>query len=358
MDLIRVPVTTIYINPTYHELFPALSQDLYDDLKRDIARSGIMTPPVIGPYNGPDSTLAYEMLSGENRLKIAIELGHEFLTCFLAVTPHQRISALFDNIHRRQLDHNTLLSLRKKETHLRQHLLDKVIPSLQPIFSMLTPELQNQILLSSEDAQEELLLEVKKLDHHQSKGKGASGPLVTKGHQETPAERQIQELKQELARLQEELATEQKDHKRRHNSLAETLNTQRAQTELALEEANSLKAQLQKQQGEVNAARLYAEQQLSKHDPSFNHKELTPQLFLSWLSSAGDILQRLAQYADKLPALSHTQQRDAQSTLTTIDVHLSAITTYINKQEEPVRDTSARKTERTTLTIIPGRASS
>lgn len=358
MDLIRVPVTTIYINPTYHELFPALSQDLYDDLKRDIARSGIMTPPVIGPYNGPESTLAYEMLSGENRLKIAIELGHEFLTCFLAVTPHQRISALFDNIHRRQLDHNTLLSLRKKETHLRKHLLDKVIPSLQPIFGMLTPELQNQILLSSEEAQEELLLEVKKLDVQKTKGKPASGPAVTKGHQETPAERQVLELKQELARVQEEFAAEQRDHIRRHNTIVDNLNTQRTQTELAIEETQSLRAQLQKQQGEVNAARLFAEQQLSKHDPSFNHKELTPQLFLSWLSSAGDILQRLAQYADKLPALSPTQQRDAQTTLTTIDVHLSALTTYVNKQEEPAREAASRKTERTNLTIIPGRASS
>lgn len=358
MDLIRIPISTIFINPEYHALFPALSQDLYDDLKRDIARSGIMTPPVIGNYTGADSKLPYEMLSGENRLKIARELDHEYLTCFLAVTPHQRISALFDNIHRRQLDHTTLLSLRKKETFIRQHLLDKVIPSIQPIFSHLTPEIQNQILLSSEEAQEELLLEIKRLDSHQNRTKDASTIQPSRARKESPEEREIQELKQELARVREDALAEQKEHVRRHNAIAESLNTQRTQTEIAQEENESLRAQIQKKDAEVKAARLVAERQLGKQDQGFNYKELTPQLFLSWLASAGDILQRLSQCTDKLPVLSATQQRDAQTTLTAIDVHLSTITSYVNTLEEPQKDNAARKTDRANLTMIPGRVSS
>lgn len=358
MELIRVPVSTIFINPDYHTLFPPLSPDLYEDLKRDIARSGIMTPPVIGNYTGAQSSRPYEMLSGENRLKIIIELGQEYVTCFLAVTPHQRISALFDNIHRRQLDHNTLLSLRKKENHIRQHLLDKLIPSLQSIFGLLPPETQNLLLSSTEEAQEEFLLELKKLDRHHSKLKTPSMSPAPRAPKETAEERQIEELKREVLRLREEQDSERQEHIRRHNTIADTLHTQRTQTELAQEEIQSLKAQLQKQDAEVKAARLVAEQKLGKQDPIFNHKELTPQLFLSWLSSAGDILQRLAQYAGKLPPLSPTQQRDAQTTLTALDLHLSAITTYTEKQEEPSKGSDGRKPERTTLTVVPGRASS
>lgn len=80
-----------------YDLTIEISEDDYDRLKEDIEQSGIKTPLHVHVKT---------VLSGNNRLKIATELGMQFVPCLLLPDMselEQKEYAIRDNLCRRHL---------------------------------------------------------------------------------------------------------------------------------------------------------------------------------------------------------------------------------------------------------------
>ena len=114
MESVMIPVNQLKTRPEYKNLFPPLTDDEYQTLKNDIVIAGIHTPLIVERW-GEKSDGGYVVLAGHHRQDIAIETGLPEVPCRIATTIEQRISALFDNIHRRQLSESDRRRLQQQE---------------------------------------------------------------------------------------------------------------------------------------------------------------------------------------------------------------------------------------------------
>jgi uncharacterized protein (DUF3084 family) len=122
-----VDVTRLRLNEDYERLFDTLAPDEYDDLARSIRNNGVLNALTV-EANG-DGT--YTILSGCTRFKIANKHSIRQVPCQEAETVEERVTALYDNVLRRQLD-----SKKRKELSGK---MDKAIDEMYQ--NALIPEL-------------------------------------------------------------------------------------------------------------------------------------------------------------------------------------------------------------------------
>lgn len=327
MDTILLPLSTIVINEEYAAAFPPMPDEDYQLLKEDIRRSGMHTHIIVTlatptPGHGEQT---YTLLAGHTRYKIHQELGINAIRASVAVTADERISALFDNIFRRQLDKASLARFRAKEAEVRRHIHSRLIPSLKSIFPLLPIEVQSSLTLATEERQEEFMVQMTQATQQRTQGftpkpVQLASTTLPSVHKEVV----LKQLKTELSDLEEALKQEQRSGLRNHNKLSRDLESARNE-QLALEQQIALmKEQLQNARGEVNAARLVANERLGRTS-GLTDLPTTPDLLLQGLDYAQQLTAHLTVYAAKVPALNATDAATAQQSLRKITTHLNQL---------------------------------
>ncbi|GJL52923.1 MAG: hypothetical protein NPIRA02_00550 [Nitrospirales bacterium] len=143
---------SIVTETKYQTLFPALSSDEYRSLRDDIQNVGILVPLILEHVANE-----YCVLSGHHRLKAAKELGLKQVPCEIVETQDEQISALFDNLYRRQLSSSELKRLKDVEHKWREESIKQVPASLRslcaelPLEDILPKSLWSQLIASSSD---------------------------------------------------------------------------------------------------------------------------------------------------------------------------------------------------------------
>ena len=327
MDTILLPLSLIVIDPDYATAFPPMPDEEYMLLKEDIRRSGMHTPIIVSRTRllprGQEQT--YTVLAGHTRHKIHQELGLDSIRATVVVTAEEKVSALFDNVYRRQLDKATIGRSRAKEAEIRRKLHERLIPSLQPIFKFLPPEVQSSLTLASEEHQEQFMEEFSNVIRLTPRKSGLPSGPSTRGL-EPPVEivPSTQQLKTKLAELEEALKQEQKSSLHTHNKLSRELEDAREERQHLEDRIATMKAQLQSAQGEVNAARIVADERLGR-TVGLTDTPPTPQLLLHGLDYAQQLMAHLTLSAAKLPALNQADALTAHQALRTITTHLDQL---------------------------------
>ena len=336
MDTILLPLSTIVIDQEYAAAFPPMPDEEYRLLKEDIRRSGMHTPIIVTlttPIPGHGAP-TYTLLAGHTRYKLHQELNITTIRASVAVTADQRISALFDNIYRRQLDKASVARFRAKEAEVRRHIHSRLIPSLKSIFPLLPIEVQSSLILATEECQEAFMVQMHQATRQRTPGFSPQPePLASTISPILNKEVVLQQLTTELSDLEEALQKERKSGLQNHNKLSRDLETARDER-LALEQQISImKEQLQHAQGEVNAARLVADGRLGR-TRGLTDLPTTPELLLQGLDYAQQLTGYLTVCAAKVPTLNATDAVTAQQCLRKITTHLD----HLYKLIEPTHD--------------------
>jgi ParB-like chromosome segregation protein Spo0J len=361
MESVMIPVNQLKTRPEYKNLFPPLTDDEYRNLKNDIVIAGIHTPLIVERW-GEKGDGGYVVLAGHHRQNIAIETGLPEVPCRIATTIEQRISALFDNIHRRQLTESDRRRLQQQEKTLRETAFSRLIPGIQELLIILPHEVRLRLAQASVEEQEDYLREwLDRADRIKLNGRGAKASSGGERKPTLPAgsDEGLRQHRQEIARLESQLqefrenSTEEIAEIRKINtSLSKTLKD-RDQTISNLEgQVESLEHQVTGQTAEAKAAHIVVAERMSNADT------LSPEQLLNSLEYSKRFLHCLAIYAAKLPALGQTDRETAMSHLKELAQSLSQIEESLEPHHKgPVpsgtsRGTAAAVTDNGQLSLI------
>ena len=326
METIVLPLSLIIINPDYAAAFPPMPDGEYQLLKEDIRRSAMHTPIIVCPTtplpHGHEQT--YTVLAGHNRYKIHQELRKTTIRASVAVTAEEKVSALFDNIYRRQLDKAAVTKYRLKEAEIRRGMQERIIPSLLEVYNTFDPDMQNLIISLSEEEQERLVEDMTKAVRQKSLHKPG---LTSDVFSPTPEPivdpiQTNQALTTKLTELEQQLKAEQKSHLQAHNKLARDLEAAREAGQTLEDRIASMQDQVKLAKGEVNAARLVADERLGRTN-GLTDIPPTPRLLLQGLDYAQQLTAHLSLFAAKVPTLNQTDALTAQQALQNITTHLN-----------------------------------
>ncbi len=328
MESVMIPVNQLKTRPEYKNLFPPLTDDEYQSLKNDIVIAGIHTPLIVERW-GEKGDGGYIVLAGHHRQEIAIETGLPEVPCRIATTIEQRISALFDNIHRRQLNESDRRRLQQQEKTLRETAFSRLIPGIQELLIILPHEVRLRLAQASVEDQEDYLREwLDRADRIKLNRRGAKASSDGEKKPPSPAgsEEDMRRHRQEIARLESQLhefrktSTEEIAEIRKINtSLSKTLKD-RDQTVSNLEgQVESLEHQVTGHTAEAKAAHIVVAERMSTADT------LSPEQLLNSLEYSKRFLHCLTIYAAKLPALGHADRETAMSHLKELTRSLSQI---------------------------------
>lgn len=333
MQTVMIPMTLITVNPEYQNLFPPLSDSEFESLRTDIARVGILQ--ALNVERNPSKTdRHYVVLSGHHRLKVAIELGIQELPCSIISTVEEKISALFDNVHRRQLAQNVRDRLLKEERKLRDAAFSRLIPGLQDIIHLLPHEVRLRVTQMTEEEQDEYL---RKFVAGAELIKGRRGRLLeTRGPQtdvtvtralatpggETAA---VTELQQRLKDVEDSKKQELQQAHIAQVQLSQKLKDANSESERLRDEIESLRHQVKNGEAEAKAAQLYADEKLRQRGTP--NEPSSPDALLNGLDCAHRLIQGLTAFALKIPLLSSRHQEAARK-------HLSGISKAIAQIED------------------------
>lgn len=324
METIILPLSLIIINPEYAGAFPPMPDDEYQLLKDNIRCSGMHTPIIVCP-TGPlphEHEQTYTALAGHNRYKIHQELGLTTIRASVAITAREKLAALFDNVYRRQLDKATVARLRNKYVELQLGVQARLIPPLQQIFHTLEPKLQNHVQSLSEEGQERFVEDMTKAVQHL--GTKARPTSVERSHTASPLlapPPSTQALTSKLTELEQALKEEQRSSLHTQNKLARDLESAREARQTLEDRIATMQEQVKLAEGEVNAARLVADERLGRTNGQTDIPP-TPQLLLHGLDYAQQLTAHLSLFAAKVPTLNQTDALTAHQALRTITTHL------------------------------------
>lgn len=328
MESVMIPVNQLKTRPEYKNLFPPLTDDEYQTLKNDIVIAGIHTPLIVERW-GEKGDGGYVVLAGHHRQDIAIETGLPEVPCRIATTIEQRISALFDNIHRRQLSESDRRRLQQQEKTLRETAFSRLIPGIQELLIILPHEVRLRLAQASVEEQEDYLREwLDRADRIKLNGRGAK---TSSGGEKKPtlpagSDEGMRQHRQEIARLESQIqefrknSTEEIAEIRKINTTLSKTLKDRDQTISNLEEkVESLEHQVTGQTAEAKAAHIVVAERMSNADT------LSPEQLLNSLEYSKRFLHCLTIYAAKLPALGQADREKAMSYLKELAQSLSQI---------------------------------
>lgn len=130
-----LPIDRIRIDKDIEQLFPVEEEDL-QTLRESIAQAGILVPLLV--KQDPDQDGRHLLLSGHCRLRIARELGLTVVPCRLVAGAIQEITAIYDNVYRRQLPAAKVKQHRKEaESKLTAYQRPNVQQAIQAYFLQL-----------------------------------------------------------------------------------------------------------------------------------------------------------------------------------------------------------------------------
>lgn len=325
MEILTLPLSALIINPDYEALFPPLGEEDLRLLVQDIKRSGINTPIFVreNPTKLRAPVTSYTILDGMNRFKIAQTLQLPFVPCTVQRAASEIMSALFSNIHRRQLDPAALRELRGKENKLRQQMQDRLIPKLQKIFHLFPSDVQGMLSSASEEAQEEFVRELRTTVHPGTNDRSDSTTQTVLASMPEPDHlHKIQQLTTQLTELEDQLERDRKSSVSQHNKLTRELQTTQTQRELLQEQIESMQQQVTSAKAEANAARLVADERLGRAESLNSNTPPTPQILLNGLDYLEQLTGTLALYGSKLPILPKKELSTAHTHLEKIQKHL------------------------------------
>lgn len=325
METIILPLSLIVINPEYAGAFPPMPGKEYQLLKDNIRLSGMHTPIIVCPTTplprGEEQT--YTALAGHNRYQIHKELGIMTIRASVAITTEEKISALFDNIYRRQLDAATVARFRAKEALIRRGSQARIIPSLLEVYGNFTADIQDIISKLDEGGQEQLLetmtnatrLKPKRPTHTSLEVSRTDVPIVD------PSQT-TQALTRKLTEVEDALREEQRSSLQLQNKLARDLESAREARQALEDRIASMKDQVELAESEVNAARLVADERLGRTN-GLTDIPPAPFLLLQGLNYAQQLTAHLSLFAAKVPTLNQADAIAAQQALRNITIHLN-----------------------------------
>ena len=326
METVVLPLRMILINPEYATAFPEMSDEEYQLLKENIRLSGMHTPIIVClttplPHGDEQS---YTALAGHNRIKIHEELGLTTIRASVAATAEEKLSALFDNVYRRQLDRSTVIRLRAKYFEIQRGMHARIIPALLDSFNTLPPKFQSFIQTLSEEGQERFVETITRSARQNTTNKS--------GLTSVPPSRTIapiidqqantQTLTRKLTELEQALKTEQQTALTTQNRLARDLDAARDARQDLEDRIASMQEQVELAKGEVNAARLIADERLGRTN-GLTDIPPTPVLLLQGLEYAQQLTSHLSLFAAKVPTLNQADALTAHQTLRNITTHLT-----------------------------------
>ena len=332
MQTVMIPITQITVNPEYQHLFPPLTESEFESLRTDIARVGILQ--ALNVERMPSKAdKRYVVLSGHHRLKVAAKLGIPELPCSIISTVEEKISAIFDNAHRRQLSQTVRDGLLKEERKLRDAAFSKLIPGLQDIMHLLPHEVRLRVTQMSAEDQDEYLCKFVEGAEIVKGRRGrlleARGPqmdrTVTKALSATPAAESaaLAELEQRIKDLEDNKKSELHQAHIAQVALSQKLKDARSEAERLQEEIESLRHQVKNQEAEAKAAILYADEKLRQ--PSTANEPSAPDALLNGLDCACRLMQGLTTFALKSPILTSPHQELARKHLTSLSKAIAQI---------------------------------
>ena len=337
MESVMIPVNQLKTRPEYKNLFPPLTENEYQSLKNDIVIAGIHTPLIVERW-GEKGDGGYIVLAGHHRQEIAIETGLPEVPCRIATTIEQRISALFDNIHRRQLNESDRRRLQQQEKTLRETAFSRLIPGIQELLIILPHEVRLRLAQASVEEQEDYLREwLDRADRIKLNGRGAK---TSSGGEKKPplpagSDEDLRQHRQEIARLESQLhevrktSTEEIAEIRKINATLSKTLKDRDQTIGNLEgQVESLEHQVTGHTAEAKAAHIVVAERMSNADT------LSPEQLLNSLEYSKRFLHCLTIYAAKLPALGQADREKARSHLKELARALSQIEESLNPHHD------------------------
>ena len=325
METLVLPLSLIHINDEYATAFPEMPDEEYQLLKENIRASSMHTPIIVCPTtplpHGDEPS--YTALAGHNRIKIHQELGLTTIRASLAITPDEKLAALFDNVFRRQLDKATLTRYTTKYREYTQSMHTRIIPALQDVFQTLSGEMKTYVQRLSEEGQEKFVEDITRAARLNTKKPAlTSSPLDHTTVPTIDSMANAQTLTRQLTELQQTLKDEQRAALTTQNRLARDLDAARDAHQTLEDRIASMQDQVELAKGEVNAARLVADERLGRTN-GLTDIPPTPLLLLQGLEYAQQLTGHLSLFAAKVPTLNQTDALTAHQTLRQITTHLT-----------------------------------
>lgn len=228
----EIHLGTLKENPD--NLFHPLNDREYEGLKRSIEKYGIKDPLIVTP-NGS----GYTVVCGHNRLRIARELGIEYLPCIVDDEEHS-MDGLDTEIHRRHLTNTEKKEYILKVEGLREKRLKKALEeSLHPkLYSLYEEE-----VLSLKAAKQFMRIPMDQQEHIvDSLESEVEVPVGEDNEDLLKTVEKLNEARFQIKALQEELADKDKEAEKIRTSVRklEIMRTkEREELQHALEAARS-----------------------------------------------------------------------------------------------------------------------
>ncbi len=281
--LIWLPTDSITINPDYQNLFPPLSMDVYEELREDIKKVGVLVPLILEHHDS-----GYSVLAGHHRLKAANELGLEQVPCEVVETQEEHSSALFDNIHRRQLSPNELKKFKENEQVWRSTRVTKIPSALKdlcnefPLERILPAHLWSQLMLSPPSQVNHISKSLKcTLDKIKAKASTPNGIEKSSLSRSQPRSSKDTEYPQELEELRKTAVGLSREVQKRNQDI------------------ERLEEELQAQKRKMNDA-----QALLKAFQMQDPLTITPGIIVEGFQTLSQLLRVLLDWTTQLPTLN------------------------------------------------------
>ncbi|GJL61746.1 MAG: hypothetical protein NPIRA04_04000 [Nitrospirales bacterium] len=285
--LMWLPTDSITMNPEYQNLFPSLSTNVYTELRNDIEKVGILVPLILEHQDS-----GYSVLAGHHRLKAAKEIGLAEVPCEIVETQEEQFSALFDNIHRRQLSPQELKEL-KRDEHVWRSERAKHIPSA---LKTLCEEFPLERILPASLWSQVMLAPASQVDHIAKSIKGVLEKVRANTSQKD--ERHESNLSRSLSIPKKNSSSTREVEEIRQTAVSLSKEVQKRNQEIEhLKEA----VQAEKRKTTDAQALLHA---LEMQDPL----TMTPDIIVDGFQTLSQFLRILFEWTTHLPALSDDVQ--------------------------------------------------
>ncbi len=294
--LIWLPTDSLNTNPEYENLFPSLSTHVYTELRDDIEKVGILVPLILEHRDN-----GYTVLAGHHRLKAAQELGLEEVPCEIVETQEEQISAIFDNIHRRQLSTKEVKEFKHNEKVWRRDRAKRIPPALKilcdefPLDRILPASLWSQLMVSNPS----------QVNHLAKSLKGTLDKIKANAPQDDPIE-EATELRSRAipAPKRDTSAREQEELRQAAVHLSKEVQKRNQEIERLNEEL-----QAEKRKTTDAKALLHA---FEMQDPL----TMTPDIIVEGFQTVSQLLRILLEWMTHLPALSQDVQNKVDRAIT------------------------------------------